>query len=80
MHLRDSRAKGTLVVPEWPAQLFMALLRPKGVWAHFVKNVISFPSGTLMFNTAAQRCSVFNDCFSRSPMLFLLLDFSPAGL
>uniref|UniRef100_A0A914WYG4 Uncharacterized protein n=1 Tax=Plectus sambesii TaxID=2011161 RepID=A0A914WYG4_9BILA len=38
-HLSKCKAKGTLIVPEWPSQLYLALLRPNGLWAAFVKDV-----------------------------------------
>uniref|UniRef100_A0A914WRW9 RNase H type-1 domain-containing protein n=1 Tax=Plectus sambesii TaxID=2011161 RepID=A0A914WRW9_9BILA len=80
-HLEDCRGRGTLAVPEWPTKAFFALLRPDGVaWAPFVKDVLRFPPGTRLFNPATQFTSVFNEEFSRSPFLFLLLDFSPQGL
>uniref|UniRef100_A0A914XGM4 Reverse transcriptase domain-containing protein n=1 Tax=Plectus sambesii TaxID=2011161 RepID=A0A914XGM4_9BILA len=76
-HLRDCKAKGTIVVPDWPSQLYFSLLKTNGEWSPFVKDVLWVPSGTKLFNSAAQASSVFNDTYSRSPFLFLLLDFTP---
>ena len=79
-HLSECKAKGTLIVPEWPSQLYFALLRPNGLWAPFVKDVWQVPCGRKLFTSAAQSSSVFNDTYSRSPFFFLLLDFTPRAL
>ncbi len=80
-HLAECQARGTLAIPEWQSKPFFTLLRRDGNWAPGVRDRIRFPSGTRLFNNAAQETSVFNASFSQSPFLFLLLDYSsPPGL
>lgn len=49
-HLEDCKAKGTLIVPHWPKQVWWNKVAPDGVtWASFVKQAVLLPGSSCLF-------------------------------
>ncbi|EYC09841.1 hypothetical protein Y032_0058g2849 [Ancylostoma ceylanicum] len=70
-----AKAFGILGCPLWTSQPYFPILKPGGTnWAHFVKDGILFPMGTKLLKDEAL-AGAFGSKFSKSPFIFLLVDF-----
>ena len=75
-HAKVTKAKGTLVVPEWRSAPFWPLLYPDGCHpARFVKDVCELPKQESLF-IAGPSGSVLFKGVPNTPLLALLLLFS----
>ncbi|MCP3661440.1 MAG: hypothetical protein GY696_02925 [Gammaproteobacteria bacterium] len=76
-HLRESTARGTLIIPKWPAQPYWPLLVGQGGrFRPFVTDSVELPAGSKVFEPSSQPSSVFNQSHFPSPVLVLRLDFT----
>ncbi|MCP3663685.1 MAG: hypothetical protein GY696_14550 [Gammaproteobacteria bacterium] len=76
-HLRESRARGTLIIPKWPSQCYWPLLvDSSGAFRFFVADSIAFPARTKVFEPSSQPSSVFNQPHFPSPVLALRIQFT----
>uniref|UniRef100_A0A183GCH2 Reverse transcriptase domain-containing protein n=1 Tax=Heligmosomoides polygyrus TaxID=6339 RepID=A0A183GCH2_HELPZ len=61
--------------PLWTSQSYFPILKDNGRnWAYFVKDGILFPIGSKIFDESGQP-GAFGSQFSKSPFVFLLVDF-----
>lgn len=74
-HAQGSKAKGTLIIPQWPSSPFWPLLFPDGITpANFVVGRIVLPSSETLFLPGFSGANLFKGV-PNTPVLALRLEF-----
>ena len=78
-HAQNTRAQGTLIVPQWMSSPFWPLLFPDGVRpAGFVQELVELPIYDSLFLPGISGCNLFKGV-PNTPVLAMRLNFGSGG-